>query len=483
MKPANLLFIMSDEHDPRHMGCYGSATVQTPNLDRLAARGTRFTSAYTSCPICVPARASWATGQYVHRIRYWDNAMGYDGAVPGWGHQLQRNGNRVESIGKLHYRNADDPTGFDKQTDPMHIFEGIGQVWGSIRDPLPTTRTHKMIKEVGAGVSSYNRYDAAVADSAVEWLTEAAAEPSDKPFVLYLGFVAPHFPFIVPQEFYDLYPLDDIPLPTKLHPSTGAVRHPWMEEQAVYAQNDEPLNDEQRRSCIAAYYGLCTYLDHHIGRVLDVLDQTGLSENTRVVYTSDHGENLGVRGTWGKSNMYQEATNIPLILAGPDVPQGKVCNTAANFVDYYPTILDAVGAESNQDADGLPGGSLWSVATAPDDPERTSFSEYHAVGAPSGAFMLRRGHYKFHYYVGFPCELYDLAADPEETVDLAQDPNHAGVVQAMETALRDIVDPEQADSQARSDQAALVERFGGRDHALGLGTPGATPPPGAAKHE
>ena len=99
MKPTNLVFIMSDEHDPRHMGCYGSSTVQTPNLDKLAARGTRFTSAYTSCPICVPARASWATGQYVHRIRYWDNAMGYDGAIKGWGHKLQESGVRVESMG------------------------------------------------------------------------------------------------------------------------------------------------------------------------------------------------------------------------------------------------------------------------------------------------------------------------------------------------------------------------------------------------
>jgi choline-sulfatase len=477
MRAQNLVFIMSDEHDPRHMGCYGSAVVRTPNLDKLAARGTRFTSAYTSCPICVPARASWATGQYVHRIRYWDNAMGYDGAIPGWGHRLQAAGIRVESIGKLHYTNEDAPTGFDKQTDPMHIFQGIGQVWGSIRNPLPIGRTHKMIKEIGAGESSYNRYDKAVADSAANWLRDAAANhPKDQPFVLYLGFVAPHFPFVVPQEFFDLYQLDSIPLPTKLHPSTGYQRHPWLEDQAVYAQNDEPLTDEDRRACIAAYYGLCTYLDHHIGRVLDVLDETGLSQSTRVVYTSDHGENLGVRGTWGKSNLYQEATRIPLILAGPDVPEGKVCRTAANFVDYYHTILDAAGQPTTTDA-VHPGASLWSIADAPDDPHRTSFSEYHAVGAPSGAFMLRRGRWKYHYYVGYPPELFDLDNDPEETDDLAGDPAHAATLAAMAAALRAIVDPEAAHEQALADQAALIARFGGRDAALGLGTPGATPPP------
>ena len=474
---------MSDEHDPRHMGCYGSSTVQTPNLDKLAARGTRFTSAYTSCPICVPARASWATGQYVHRIRYWDNAMGYDGAIKGWGHKLQESGVRVESIGKLHYRNADDPTGFDKQTDPMHIYQGIGQVWGSIRDPLPAKRDFKMIKEIGAGESSYNRYDAAVADSAVEWLKQAATQSSVQPFVLYLGFVAPHFPFVVPQEYFDMYPMEDIPLPTKLHPSTGAALHPWLVDQSLFAQTDTGLSDDDRRACIAAYYGLCTYLDHQIGKVLNTINEVGLGETTRIVYTSDHGENLGVRGTWGKSNMYQEATRIPLILAGPDVPKGKVCNTAANFVDYYHTILDAAGVAGEQTSSERPGSSLWPIAAEQDDQSRTSFSEYHAVGAPSGAFMVRKGQYKFHYYVGYPPELFDLSADPEETNDLAGDPAYAETMQMMEQELRRIVDPETAHAQALTDQADLVNRFGGRDAAMGLGTPGATPPPGAEKHE
>ena len=483
MQPQNILFVMSDEHDPRHMGCYGSRRVQTPNLDKLAARGTRFTGAYTSCPICVPARASWATGQYVHRIRYWDNAMGYDGAVRGWGHELQDAGVRVESIGKLHYRNADDPTGFDRQTDPMHIFQGIGQVWGSIRNPLPARRNFRMIKEIGAGESSYNRYDAAVADSAVAWLRDAAANDlAERPFVLYLGFVAPHFPFVVPQEYFDLYPLDRIELPTKLHPSTGARLHPWLVGQSTFADTDAGLSDDERRACIAAYYGLCTYLDRQIGKVLDALEETGLSRTTRVVYTSDHGENLGVRGTWGKSNMYQEATAIPLILAGPDVPAGKICGTAANFVDYYHTILDGVGL-ATESTDDRPGASLWAIATSDDDPSRISFSEYHAVGAPSGAYMLRQGDWKYHYYVGFAPELFNLANDPEELRDLAGDPTHAGKLAEMGQTLRTIVDPETAHAQALADQAALVERFGGRKAALEIGTPGATPPPGANKHE
>lgn len=129
MKVSNILFIFSDEHDPRYLGCAGHPQMHTPSIDRLAARGTRFTRAYTASPICVPSRASVATGQYVHQHGYWDNAIAYDGRIKSWGNRLQENAMRVESIGKLHFRNETDPTGFDRQQVPMHIAEGIGLIW------------------------------------------------------------------------------------------------------------------------------------------------------------------------------------------------------------------------------------------------------------------------------------------------------------------------------------------------------------------
>ena len=124
MEPKNLLVIMADEHNPKMLGCSGHPLVKTPNLDALAMRGTRFDRAYTNCPICVPARASFATGRYVHDIGYWYNAIAYDGRVKGWAHRLQEAGVRIESIGKLHYRQEGDPTGFDRQHLPMHIKDG-----------------------------------------------------------------------------------------------------------------------------------------------------------------------------------------------------------------------------------------------------------------------------------------------------------------------------------------------------------------------
>ena len=250
----NVLVLLSDEHHPDVLGCAGHPLAQTPNLDRLAARGTRFTNAYTPSPICVPARASLATGRYVHELGHWDNALAYDGRVPGWGHRLQGAGIRVESIGKLHYRNATDPTGFDVQHDPMHIHEGSGQVWGSVRDPMPeTSGPSPLFNQLGAGESAYNRYDQQSADRACGWLRQRASEAADRPWVLFVGLVAPHFPLVVPQRYLDRYPIESIPLP-RLQPASGYQRHPWVAAQARHCDHDAALGtDDRRRLAIASY--------------------------------------------------------------------------------------------------------------------------------------------------------------------------------------------------------------------------------------
>ena len=478
MDPKNLLIIMSDEHDPRFMGASGHPFVRTPNMDRLAARGTRFADAYTPCPICVPARASYATGRYVHEIGYWDNALAYEGRVEGWGHELQRAGIRHDTIGKLHYREEADPLGIDTQHEPMHVIDGIGMVWGSIRDPLPTVEEPRRIfRKIGPGVSNYNLYDRRCANLACDWLKAHAED--ETPWVLYVGFVAPHFPFVVPRQYLDLYPLDSFPMP-KLRPQDGYRHHPWIAAAEKFVGQDPFFEDDaQRRRAMAAYFGLCSFVDEQVGLVLDMLDDAGLAESTRVIYTSDHGDNLGARGLWGKSTLYEESTRIPMILAGPDVPAGETCETPVNLVDLHQTVLQ--GAGLTPDAAPLPGRSLFELASAPADPDRIAFSEYHAVGAPSAAFMLRRGRYKYHHYVGYPPELFDLETDPEELDDLAGDAAHAGTLAELEAALRAMLDPDAVDRRAKADQAALIERFGGREAAMDYGAPGATPVPGQAQ--
>lgn len=481
MKPHNLVIIMSDEHDPRYMGHAGHPRVQTPNMDRLAAKGTSFTSAYTNCPICVPARASFATGQYVHDIGYWDNAIAWDGKVKGWPKRLQEEGMYNATIGKLHYRLPEDPYGIDKQIEAMHIYNGTGMVWGSQRDPLPERGFGgRMLKDIGPGESGYNRYDWRIADESVNWLRDAAQQAPSEPWVLYVGFVAPHFPLVAPQGYFDPYPVDDMPFP-KLHPRNGYKRHPWVEEHAQFSQMDEKFDSEEERMlAIAAYHALCTFVDEQIGKVLDALDETGLNATTRVIYTSDHGDNVGARGLWGKSVLYEEAARIPMIVAGPDVPEGQVVTTPVTLVDIYPTVIDGVGLDLTSDeTEALAGRSLFAMASEDNDPERLALSEYHAVGSNSAGFMLRKGRFKYHYYVGHPPELFDIAADPEELTDLAPDPAYADTLSEYEAILRGIVDPEDADRRAKADQQALIESYGGLEEAMKIGAPAATPAPGA----
>lgn len=474
MKPTNVLFILSDEHQHDLMGCAGHPFIQTPHLDALAQRGTRFRNAYTPSPICVPARASLATGRYVHDIRCWDNAIAYDGTCPGWAQHLSENGLLTESIGKLHYQSAASPVGFRREHHAVHILDGIGQVWGSVRNPLPRTMGRSpLYDKIGPGTSDYNRFDARVADTAGGWLAEHAGD--DTPWVLFVGLVAPHFPLIVPQHYLDLYDPQTIALPA-LHPSTGYLRHPWVERQALHMDHDAAIgSDERRRLAIACYFGLVSFLDAQVGKVLSALGENGLDDSTTVIYSSDHGDNLGKRGMWNKCLMYRESTGVPMIIAGPDIPAGKVSKTPVSLVDVQNTVLERTCC--NPEVLSGPGRSLAELASLPDLPERLAFSEYHAVGSESAAYMLANADYKYHYYVGLPPELFDLTCDPDELNDVAGLPEYAAVLSSFETRLRALLDPEATDAAAKCDQDRLVEAFGGRDAALKTGTPAATPVP------
>ena len=478
MQARNLIVIMSDEHDPRYMGVSGDAQIKTPNLDALAQRGTRFTNAVTPSPICVPARAAFATGRHVHEIGYWDNAIGYDGAERGWGHTLQDAGVVVESVGKLHYQNDEAPAGFDTEHLPMNLYNGHGMVWGSVRDPLPSQAPHgkRMLGEyIGPGESTYTRYDDAVTKRAEQWLVEHAADTS--PWCLYVGLVAPHFPLVVPQAYLDHYPRDAL-APRKLHPRDGHKRHPWIQRQHEFFPNEDQFESEtERLLAISCYLGLCTWVDEHVGRIVDAIENTGLGADTRIIYTSDHGDNVGHRGMWGKSNFYLESVAVPMIMAGPDVAPAVV-ETPVSLIDLYPTILEAMDIASPGDEAPRPGRSLFELADGTTDTERCVFSQYHAVGTETGGFMVRKGRWKLHYYVDDPPELFDLEADPQELTDLGADPKHAAILAQMRAELEAICSPDEVNAAAKRSQAALIEKHGGREIALTVGAPAATPPPG-----
>jgi choline-sulfatase len=480
MKARNLLIIMSDQHNREMMGCFGHPVVQTPNLDRLAARGTRFTACWTPSPVCIPARASFATGKYIHQTGFWDNADPYDGSIPSWHHRLRAAGHRVVSIGKLHFRSDEDDTGFSEAIIPMHVVEGKGDLLGLIRDDLPVRgAAYKMARMAGPGESAYTQYDREIAARAQIWLREEARKCREKPWVLFVSFVAPHYPLTAPSEhFYRYFDDPNLPMPLfyEAHERPG---HPFIQDYARAFNFDEYFETPKDvRRAVSGYFGLCSFMDEQAGKVLDALEATGLTGDTRIIYTSDHGDAVGKRGLWGKSTLYEETAGVPLILAGEGLPQGRVIDTPSNLIDTYPFIIACVGERGPAMVEpDHPGVSVARLANG-EQPNRTVLTEYHGMGSTTGAFAIRNGRFKYVHYVKYPPQLFDLQSDPQEINDLAANPAYAGARSDCMAKLRAMLSPEDVDARAKRRQAEQLMRHGGRDAVIARGDLGFSPPPG-----
>jgi choline-sulfatase len=223
---------------------------------------------------------------------------------------------------------------------------------------------------------------------------------------------------------------------------------------------------------------LCTFLDEQVGKVLAALESTGLAGNTRVLYTSDHGDNLGARGLWGKSTLYQEAAAVPLIVAGDGLPAGRVVDEHVSHVDFWPFVFEATGAPVPGSGDYThPGISLAALAHGA-RPDRTVLSEYHGMGSTTGAFMVRLDRYKYVHYVDYPAQFFDLREDPEELVDRARDPAMQAPLREAHARLTSMLDPAQIDARAKARQAQLLASNGGREAVIARGDLGFSVPPG-----
>jgi choline-sulfatase len=429
----------------------------------------------------VPARAAFAVGRYVHDVGYWDNADGYDGAIPSWHHALRDAGHRVVSIGKLHFRGRPgDDHGFSEEIVPMHIVDGIGDVKGLIRDNIPKRKGgDKMARLAGPGESPYTVYDRDIASRAQIWLHEEAPKWRDRPWVLFVSFVCPHFPLTAPPQWFYRYWQQNLPMP-KLYAANARPHHPFLDTYAHTVDYDAHFESETDvKRAIAGYSGLVSSMDENVGYVLRALRDAGLEADTRVIYTSDHGDNAGARGLWGKSTLYEESAGVPLIVAGPDIPAGHVVDSPVSHIDCAPTILTGAGLLPRVGGNALPGASLFALANGGSS-QRPVVSEYHATASTGGAYMLRFGKWKYCHYVDAPPQLFDLAADPEELTDLASDKQFASALAEGERRLRAVLDPEAADARAKRRQAELLAQYGGRDKALARGDLGFTPAPGTA---
>lgn len=448
-----VLFLMCDELSWWGLG-HTNPRALTPNIDRLAASARVFSEAYTPSPICVPTRAAIATGKYVHEIGNWSSAEPYEGTVPSYGHQLQAADIPVRSIGKLHYRGQEADTGFDEQIVPVHVLNGVGWIQGLLRNPLyEYDETVDLAVDIGPGNSGYLEQDRSVTAAAVDWLGSEAAQAAN--WCTFVSWLAPHFPLIAPQEFYDLYDPEDfdgLPEPPPDHPILDEIRH--------FFNHEDHFDPETRKIAKASYYALCSFLDAEVGKVLDALDQAGLTDDTLIIFTSDHGEMLGEKGFWTKSTMYDSAAKVPLILSGPGVKPGQITEPVS-LIDIPPTIAECFGLSKRP----YSGKSLLGDIA----PNRTVLSEYHDGGCSAGFTMVRWNDgdtfWKYiHYAEGHPPQLFDLTSDPREETNLAA--KHPDICVEATSRLARWMDPEAINKRAHAEQAAKVKALGGREKVL-----------------
>ncbi|MBT3274964.1 MAG: sulfatase-like hydrolase/transferase, partial [Spirochaetales bacterium] len=305
-------------------------------------------------------------------------------------------------------------------------------------------------------------YDLLVTELAERFLRNKIRESKNsngEPWLLYCGYINPHFPLIAPKELFDLYYNDDLPLPaTRNEPA--ASQHPALRRLRHWLRQDEALPDDLTRKALASYYGLITFTDQLIGRLIDLVDSGPLAENTVVIYTSDHGEMGGNHGMWQKQCFYEQSVRVPLIMRMPEklaeqngIAAGMRIRENVSLVDIAPTLLELSGCrEPSYVEDAFNGESLLKVARDGGYGRRAVFSEHHAMGAVSGRFMVKKGNLKYNYYVGEGPELFDLAADPDEVHDLAKAGENEEAMKDMHSELLKICDPDYVDNCAKENQ-------------------------------
>ena len=314
----NLLYIMSDQHTQRVTGCYGDRIVRTPSLDRLAARGVVFENAYTPAPLCLAARMSALTGCYPVTQACWTNSDILASDRPTMAHALGAVGYQPILVGRLHAIGPDQLHGYARRAVGDHSTNWLGGVRHDMgvldktNDPFRVS-----LQKSGPGQSAYERHDVDTTESACAILESIAVRRragDDAPFSVSVGYMLPHQPYVARQEDYDPY-VGKVGLPCTPPPDPER-EHPYLHWWRQYTDTQSVTTDEILRAR-TAYYGLVTRLDTLIGHLLETLERLGLAENTLIVYTSDHGDQIGERGLWWKQTFYDEATKVPMILSWP----------------------------------------------------------------------------------------------------------------------------------------------------------------------
>jgi iduronate 2-sulfatase len=425
----NVLFIISDDLN-NALGCYGHPQVQSPNIDRLAQRGVRFERAYCQFPLCGPSRNSMLTGLYPNSTGILANSQIFRQTIPqhrSLPHAFRQAGYFAARIGKLYHYNVPKSIGTNGHDDP-----------GSWELELNPAGCDRLLEEpdifslrpgnFGGTLSWYAsprddllHTDGMLASDAL-WVLQRCARDQHRPFFLALGFYRPHTPYVAPAPYFTDYPVSKMPLVQGVAEDQQDLPAPAL---GSHKKEHELLTDDLRQQAIQAYFASITFMDAQVGRVLDELDRLELSDNTIVVFTSDHGYHLGEHGLWQKMSLFEESARVPLIIAAPGRGStGAVAQTPVGLIDLYPTLTSLCGVEA---PDELQGQDLTPILADPTLPGRGWTLSQVTRGPranPTFGFTLRTPRWRYTQWDQGRQgqELYDHEKDPRELNNLADDP-------------------------------------------------------------
>jgi len=459
---------MSDEHSAEFSSIYGNTVVQTPTLDRLARDGVTFDNAYCASPLCVPARMSFMTGKHVHREEIWDNGVPLRSDAITWAHRLANAGYNTALSGKMHFIGPDQYHGFEEilVRDDTVCAKNIEVDFRWADDVSPRPNSRARFDAAGAGGGTHIDHDRAVTKTCLEYLEQRSAENraggDQQPFILCAGYNSPHFPLIVPDDYYSLYHPEAVDLPVAWDQPLEELGPHQQRLKTLFGL--EGLTEEQVRRARAAYFGLITWMDHEAGLLVDKLEETGLIDNTVIIYTADHGDMAGTHGLWWKSSFYEQAVHVPLVIKMPGEPdRGSRRSELVSHLDLSATLLEfaeapyvGAGAPKVSEEDSMDGISLLPILQAqPND--RVAWrdhviSEYYAQGSRNPMRMIRQGNHKLNIYHGETIELFDLVEDPYEMVNLAGYFEQSTRLKELKKIAYEDWNPDEIDTKVRRSQ-------------------------------
>ena len=443
----NVLFIISDDLTATALSCYGNTVCKTPNIDRLASQGTRFTKAYCQGTYCGPSRASFMSGYYPHAIKM----LGYGSPRPAigeratWAQHFKNNGYYTARVSKIFHMGV--PGGIEKGTDGAddpaswtERFNSAGPEWKAPGDgetlennadgrkPGPVGGNTFVVVEADGNDLVHS--DGKTAAKAVELIKQNR----DKPFFLGVGFVRPHVPFVAPRKDYtDFLPYSRMQLPPKLKDDWADIPKAGINYKT---SKNMKMDLRRQKKAVGGYYASVAFMDRMVGQVLNGLKEAGLEDNTIVIFTSDHGYHLGEHDFWAKVSLHDESAAVPLIIRMPG-KKPAVCHSLVELLDLYPTLSNLCGLEVPKH---LQGKDISKMMTDPAKEVRSAAFSVNGKG-----FLLREQDWAYIAYgkngQGDE-ELFDMKQDPKQFTNLAKDPKHAQIIarfqKQMATKLREV---------------------------------------------